>query len=521
MLDSSLYKSIENATKVSDKRKSAFERLGVKSIYDLVTYYPYRYVDMSNPVKISHAQIGQKQSLIGRINKAEVKEPKPKMRLLEVSIVDDSGIIIATWFNQPWLDRMITAGATIAIFGMVKFDYGYKRITPEHFEVFDADSGVDAYKGVIPVYRTNSDISNKWIRSIISSELDSFANLDDNLPAFVREKYRLMSKKHALRYVHFAPSSDLCEQAKRRLAFEEALKLQIYLMNNSLQNSQMRSSIASSFPKFDTMVKALPFTLTDDQNAALAEIKADMCSSDYMKRLVLGDVGCGKTVLAALALALCCDSGKQCVVMAPTVLLVFQYREKLAELLNAAGISFACLTGSTSADERKQILAGLKSGKIHCVFGTHALLSENVEFKDLGLVVIDEQHRFGVEQREKLLRKNSSCDYLMLSATPIPRSLALCIYGDMQISFLKSRPNKDLKITCQIVDNNMKFKAFDKIRNEVDAGHQAFIVCPLVGIKKTNANVDMQNLILNGQSICDYRSAIDNCKYLQTQIFPE
>jgi ATP-dependent DNA helicase RecG len=471
------------------KRLEGLRRLGISTIRDLLYAFPSRYNDFSQIVPIIRAPLGERSSVLGSVLDVKVKRPRPRLMVIEVSIVDDSSILIASWFNQPWLQKALTKGTRVILQGKVEHSFGFRRMNSPLHTVLGEGLSVG---GIMPVYRANADVTQGWVTRMVDEAFALAPAVLDPLPAPLRIRLGLMSRRVALRLIHRPPDSELLGQARHRLAFEEVLLLQLWLL---LRRRRRNAGVEPRAHRIDgPLLRALrrqfPFDLTADQEQATAEILADMARPEPMSRLLLGDVGSGKTAVAALALAAARDSGFQAAMMAPTEVLADQYAGKLGPLFDAAGISWALLTSSTKASERRNLLAGLAAGSIGVLFGTHALIEPDVTFKELSLIVIDEQHRFGVGQREALRAKGEGSDLLSMTATPIPRSLALTIYGDMETSFIRTRPRATTRITTQVIGRGERRLAYEAIREALKRGEQAYIVCPLISSPQAAADAD-------------------------------
>ncbi len=324
-----------------------------------------------------------------------------------------------------------------------------------------------------------------WLRRLVSNALEDYADVPDHLPVDVRLERGLMSYAAALHQIHFPDDSASAQAARRRLAFDELLVLQLGLARRKHSLTREHAGISHTLggTALTRLGESMPFTLTDDQQRAVDEILADMSSPRPMNRMLLGDVGTGKTLVAAHALCAAVDTSMQAAMMAPTEVLAIQYAEKLGPLLDSAGVSWALLTGSITASERRTILEAAARGDLGVLFGTHALLEQSVTIKRLSLAIVDEQHRFGVGQRLGLRAKGAAADLLVMTATPIPRSLALTLYGDLDTSYLRTRPDTaggNVSVTTRLVSRAGRDKAYDRVREEVRRGHQAYIVCALV-----------------------------------------
>ncbi len=436
-------------------------------------------MDFTNITPIAMCALGGKVNVLGKVDEISTRTVRRRMRITQAGIVDDSGVMTAVWFNQPWIANVVEEGKTVLLQGTVDFRGGFKQMkSPEYMVVEDGD-----VMGIRPVYKQTKGITSAWIARLVDKALEYLAHPIDPLPVWLRLEHGVMSRHCAIETVHAPRSLEDVEEARRRLAYEELLLLQLHW---TLQRNQDDAA----FPGFSHEVEgeklagflqSLPFEMTSGQRDALSAVLHDMGEDSKMNRMLLGDVGTGKTVVAAAAFAAVSDSATQGVMMAPTEVLARQYGKKIGQMFDRCSIRWATLTSSTPTAERGNILAGLASGQIEVLFSTHAVLEDDVRFSNLSLVVIDEQHRFGVEQRNKLRSKAIGADYLCMTATPIPRSLALTVYGNLDCSYIRQRPGGDRDIETVVMDKANRFAAFDAIRECVSQGRQAYIVCPLIG----------------------------------------
>lgn len=474
---------VVNVNGVSPARAAVLHSMGVRSVRDLVQHYPRRYLDMSQVSNIAQAKIGENVTIIGTVHECILKRPKPKVDLVEVTVIDGTSTMIATFFKQPWLAKTIRSGMKISMSGKMEFNFGFKRMTSPFYEVLD-DASAAAGK-IIPVHKASEKLPAGQIRRLVSNALSFVDGLYDPLPLHLRTKYRLMSRNAAWHAIHFPMHSDEAAQAKRRLAYEELLFLELKLMGEARKRSQ-GSAFSHAVPgKFTRALESfLPFDLTEDQKAAISDISERMQADSTMNHMLLGDVGTGKTIVAAFACALAADSGTQTLMMAPTEVLASQYARTLGPLFDEAGITWALLTGSTGDSRRRDILSMLASGHTDVLFGTHALLEDDVACNRMGLAIIDEQQRFGVDQRERLLAKQPGVDCLSMTATPIPRSLALAVFGSHTLSYLRTVPFERPPRRTTVLDYRNKGVAYDAALAACRRGEQAYVVCPLVGKKQ-------------------------------------
>ena len=507
-------------------RAKRLEKLGIRTVGDLVTWYPHRYIDLSHICSCAEAPIGETVTVMGRLEGVKQKQPRGNLHIIEAAVVDQTGAVACVWFRQPWLINKLHPGDTVSMTGKVAFNYGMKQMTSPMFEVVGKEDASPKL-AMIPVHRATEGLAPSWMRRLVANALTQLGDAPDALPAALRAKHGLCGRKAALRAIHFPASAALKDEARKRLAYEELLRLQlVMMMRRDAETAQGGFTAHVTGEHLDAFRRQLPFELTGDQSRAVEEVVADMRQSSPMNRMLLGDVGCGKTVVAGFALVLAADSSCQAAMMAPTEVLARQYGAKLGPMLDAAGVSWAVLTGSTSPQERAEILERLAAGSLSVIFGTHALIESDVIFARLSLVVIDEQHRFGVGQRAALRAKGSSPDLLVMTATPIPRTLALSLYGDLETSYIRQRPSGRQPVTTRVVSRDNRRAAYEAIRQELKQGRQAYIVCPLVGLTREQrlaAEEDGTSVAaLRGEGeVADLKAARDEAAYLAAKVFPQ
>lgn len=514
--------SVSRLRYVSGAREAALERLGIRRVRDLMLHVPHRYLDFTHVTKIAFADVGQEATVVATVDRVSRKSTRTRLKIVEVSVMDDTGVLVATFFRQPWIADQVKAGDVIALSGKVSFAYGFKQMKAPFHEVVGSGEGAGGYARVLPVHPVGEGVTASWMRRIVAAALADVGDVCDWLPAGLVARRGLMTLARALREVHFPASLAAAERARRRLAYDELLCLQLALLTRrelELAGVEPTSHVTDG-PHMEALLGALPFSLTDEQRLAADQILADMAAPHVMNRLLLGDVGTGKTAVAAVALAAVADTGTQAAVMAPTSVLARQYAEKLGPVLDAAHVGWALVTGATPADERAISEMACARGELAVVFGTTALLSEGLEFSALSLVVIDEQHRFGVDQRAALRRKGAGADLLAMTATPIPRTLALSLYGDVSLSRIRRRPRAGAGVTTKVVTPDNLDLAWGAVRDAVAAGHQAYVICPLVDDKDDGSALDDVPEALRSSS-SNLRSAVSTLDELRTRILPD
>jgi ATP-dependent DNA helicase RecG len=469
---------------IGERRAEAFGRLGVRTARDLLWHLPHRYIDASTVTPLAKARVGDEVACIGRVVAKRVMPTRSGLRVFHAVLRDASGLLECAWPGQPFLDRTIEEGQTLLVSGPVRFFHG-RQMVPREFIVLaepGADAGVAGGK-VLPVYPATENLSHKIIRGLVDRHLDTLVALStDVVPAAELRELGLLPLPEALRAVHRPGTLEDAEAGRRRLAFDELMDLQLMLARARLLAKRARSGVAFTVRDALTarLLATLPWPLTGDQQRAIGEIRGDMTSPERMHRLLMGDVGTGKTVVALWAMLLAAENDFQAALMAPTELLAEQHAATLTRLLEPLNVRPELLVGRLTAAEKAARRRQLAQGSARLVVGTHALLEETVAFKRLGLVVIDEQHRFGVEQRAALIAKGDVPDVLLLTATPIPRSLALTRYGDLDVSTLRERPPGRGRIRTAVRTASQREKVFDFVRQECSRGRQAYIVLPVI-----------------------------------------
>jgi ATP-dependent DNA helicase RecG len=470
---------------VGERRAEALERLGIRTARDLLWHLPHRYVDASAVTPLAKAELGQEVACVGQVMAKGVLPTRRGLRIFHAVLRDDSGLLECVWPGQPFLDRTIAIGQTLLVSGPVRFYHGRQMVPREYVVLADAAGDADPLTAgkVLPVYPATEGLSHKVIRSLVERHLDALIALSDEvLPATLRRGLGLPELSAALRAVHRPGSLDEAERGRRRLAFDELLDLQLMLIRARTVAKRHRSGVAFTIKRELTtrLKQSLPWELTDDQQRAIREITGDMTAPERMHRLLMGDVGTGKTVVALFAMLLALENDFQAALMAPTELLAEQHAATLEVLLAQLDLRPEVLLGRQTPAEKSAVRKRLATGQARLVVGTHALLQEGVSFQRLGLVVIDEQHRFGVEQRAALIGKGAAPDVLLLTATPIPRSLALTLYGDLDVSTLRQRPPGRGTVRTAVRSTGQRERVFEFIRSECANGRQAYVVLPVI-----------------------------------------
>lgn len=475
-----LNKNVQFIKGVGEARAKLLNRLGIYELKDLITYYPRTYEDRSIPKKIEELVDGE-EALIEVMPVTRVSEVRIRrnMTILKMNARDDTGVCQMTWFNQSYLKGMFKPGEYYKFYGKVSKKGNRVEMNSP---VYDKAEDTKNTGRIIPIYPTTFKLSQTTLRKIIENGLSEMnGKIDESLPEYLIDEYKLLDLNTAVKQIHFPDSFDDFNLARKRLVFEELLSMQLALLALKNQYSKDVKGIAfDKDAKMSDVINKLPFSLTKAQLRVLEEIDSDMEREKPMNRLLQGDVGSGKTVVALIAAYKCVKSGYQAAIMAPTAILASQHLESFTEILKDTGIRCELLISGITKKKKEDILRRLEVGEIDILIGTHALLEENVVFKKLGLVVTDEQHRFGVRQRSIITQKGDNPDVLVMTATPIPRTLALILYGDLDISIIDELPPNRKKIETYAVTKGMDQRVNNFLKQQIDQGRQAYIVCPLV-----------------------------------------
>jgi ATP-dependent DNA helicase RecG len=467
---------------VGPRRAEMLGRIGVTTAGDLLMHVPRRYEDATTVVPVARAQPGADVTVLGRVISKGVIPTRRGLRIFQAVIQDPSGLLEVGWPGQPHLDRTIMVGDLLLLSGPVRLFHG-RQLTPREFVNLGADDTGTAGGRVLAVYPATEGLPTKWLRELIATQLDDLLpHVIETLPDAVLAAAGVPRLPEALRLVHRPASVKEAERGRARLAFEELFCVQLLHRRANLLERTARDGIAFVNQKrLTTALKSrLPFALTGAQARVLREIVADMTSPRRMHRLLQGDVGSGKTIVALFAALVAVENEWQAALMAPTELLAEQHLRTFTTLLAPLGLTPALLTGRLSAAERRAVATRLASVEPLIVVGTHALVQQAASFARLGLVIVDEQHRFGVEQRKALQAKGANPDVLLMSATPIPRSLALTVYGDLDVSVLDEKPPGRIPIVTTMRPESARDRVLTFVNTQLDAGRQAYVVYPVI-----------------------------------------
>lgn len=488
MLD--LNKEVQYIKGVGPNRVALLNKIGVYTLKDLITYYPRTYEDRSKAKNLIECVDGE-ETLVEVVPISRMQEIRLKGKTMyKLQVEDETGIATATWFNQSYLKHLFKVGEKYKLFGKINNAFGKITITSP---VFDNQYQNKNTGKIIPIYPLTYSLSQNVLRKIMENAInDANGNLEETLPEYLIQEYKLDSINKATKNIHFPNDFDDFEKARKRLVFEELLSTQLALLelkNNYL--SEKKGITFDNLVKMSEIINMLPFKLTKAQLRVLEEIDNNMESQKPMNRLLQGDVGSGKTVIAMCSAYKAVKSGYQVAIMAPTAILATQHLESFTELFNKMNIKCELLISGISKKKKQELLDRLANGEIDILIGTHAIIEDNVIFKKLGLVVTDEQHRFGVKQRTKISKKGQNPDILVMSATPIPRTLGLILYGDLDISIIDELPPNRKKIDTFAVTKSKEERVINFIKHEIDKGRQAYVVCPLV---EENEEMDLKSV---------------------------
>lgn len=469
---------------IGEKTEKLFQKTGVDTVEELLQNYPSGYDQYLEPVPIIDCASQQKWSVCGIIQKNPDVKKVGNLSVITTCVRDETGILNLTWFNMPYLRGSLKRGYRYVFRGKVTEKSG--KPVMEQPEVFTPAAYEEKIHHLQPIYHLTKGLSNRTVQKAVSEAFSLLKDsLIDELPEKIRCRYQLMDYRTAVQYIHFPPTMEILIEARKRLVFDEFLHFIIGV--RQLKESQ--AAAENHFPMkkvwlTEKVMESLPYRLTGAQNRVWQELERDLSKKRLMSRLIQGDVGSGKTILAFLAIIMSAENGYQSALMAPTEVLAKQHYEGFCRLLQEQNLDQVILpvllTGSQTASQKKVIYGRIASGEAAVVIGTHALIQEKVVYKDLGLVITDEQHRFGVRQREQLANKGYPPNILVMSATPIPRTLAIILYGDLDISILDERPASRLPVKNCVVGTSYRNTAYRFMQSQVSDGRQAYVICPMV-----------------------------------------
>ena len=478
---------------VGEKTEKLFQKIGITTAEELLRYYPRTYDIYEEPVEIASAEEDKTVSIRVTIATGIYINQVRNLQVLTTTVADASGRLPVAWFNAPYLRGTLKKGSVFILRGKITRKKGRPQM--EHPEIFTPAAYEEIIHSMQPVYGLTKGLSNKMITKLVHQILDTRPLHGEYLPEEIRERYQLADANYSIRTIHFPKNMQELLTARKRLVFDEFLLfvLAIQLLKEKTEEAP------NTFPMkpvwtTEEIIEGLPYDLTGAQKNVWHEIERDLSSHKLMSRLVQGDVGSGKTVIAFLAMVLSAENGFQSALMVPTEVLANQHYEgflKLMEEQNIISCHPVLLTGSTTARQKREIYQKIATGEVNVIIGTHALIQEKVEYKNLGLVITDEQHRFGVRQREALTTRGNPPHVLVMSATPIPRTLAIILYGDLDISIIDELPAKRLPIKNCVVGTSYRPKAYSFIEKQVQMGRQAYVICPMV---EESEGLDAENV---------------------------
>lgn len=501
---------ITNLPRVGEKMAAKLQALGIATIADMLFYFPFRYDDYTRLKPLNRLRPGEVVTVVAAVRSVAQRQARGGRPYLSVTVDDGTGTMNVTFFGQTWLQRRFKVGSQVVMSGKIDIFRGELTMTNPEWEMLEREN---LHTGrIVPVYRLTQGVSARTIRRLMRQTVAEWADrIPDHMPDSVLDRTDLVDLSWALEQVHFPESTEALEYARRRLTFDELFLFQMSMLGNRREwQSVPGQPLTVDDEWLNTALGTLPYALTGAQQRALEQIRADIARDVPMNRLLQGDVGSGKTVVAALCLAIAVQNGKQAALMAPTSILAEQHARSvgnfLRQLPGGDQIVVRLLTGNTSSAERDDIYAGLSDGSIHVVIGTHALIQETVTFNDLALAIIDEQHRFGVEQRGALRGKGTNPHLLVMTATPIPRTLALTIYADLDLSVIDEMPPGRTPVDTRVLLPVERERAYSFIDAQIKRGRQAFIVYPLVEAS---------------ESLQDTGAAVDQYEHLNEAVFKQ
>ena len=468
---------------ITAKQLSNLKSLGINTIYDLIYYFPRAYDDRTNIKKIGELKFNEYVVLKATVMSAVNLTVRSGKKIVKAMVTDGTGIMEILWFGMPYIKKSLKIGEEYLFIGQTKKSAVFQLINPE-YKLFSGQQKVSENE-ILPIYSSNKNITQNSLRKLVEKFLVNFLNyFEENIPDELIKEYKIMERKSAIKNIHYPVSMKEIEEAKRRFAIEELLILELGILKNRfiIENSNSKNyEVEGKKEKVKNFLSQLTFNLTNAQKKVIKEIYDEISNGKIVNRLIQGDVGSGKTVVAMVMLIYMAENGYQGALMAPTEILANQHYLGIKERLEKIGLRVELLTSSIKGKKKNEILEGIANGDIDIVIGTHSLIEDDVIFKKLGLIVIDEQHRFGVNQRNKLREKGFLGNLLVMSATPIPRSLALSIYGDLDLSIIDELPPGRTPIKTKWIANDEDLeKMYDFIYKKVNAGNQAYFVAPLI-----------------------------------------
>lgn len=474
---------------VGPKKAELLNKLGIYRIKDLLEYYPRNYEDRTRLSNIIEFIDGEHYLFVATISDSiHIQRIRKNLTIYSTYVYDDTGECKMTWFNQKYINTKLHKGDKYLFYGKAIKNYGV--VSMESAQIYNLND-IDKIQGIYPIYPLTSGITQNYLFSLESLAYEKKPPVPEFFSDSFRKKYNLCEINYAMQNVHFPKSFKAVTEARNRLIFDELFLLQLALM--SVKNSSLGVKKAKKFKEVDitNFLDLLPFKLTNAQNRVIEEIKKDMLGDRVMNRLVQGDVGSGKTMVAAISMYIAVKNGYQAALMAPTTILANQHFDELSVYFNKLGISVEIITSSTTKKNKRIICEKLKNHEIDIIIGTHSLIEDDIEFDNLGIVITDEQHRFGVKQRLKLTNKGENVETLVMTATPIPRTLAIMLYGDLDLSVIDEMPPGRKPVKTYAVDERYEERIVSFVKKNIDEGRQAYVVCPLV---EENEDLDLKSV---------------------------
>ncbi len=490
VIGSELATSIQYFKGVGPKRVALLKRLGIETVEDLVTYYPRTYENRGEVKKIYDLAINDTGMVRAQVIKVNSYQPNRSLHILKAILKDETGFLSAVWYNQKYLADRLKPGQELFVYGSLQYKYNQPELLVSDYEFVEKGEEVPR-SAILPVYRTTESLNQKYLRSLVAAILEKYGNkIPELLPEELLVKRGLQDRKDAIFTMHGPKNMEEQETARKRLAYDELLLLQLVILGSRQPENAMGIKRKTEPKILQDFLAQLPFGLTNAQSRIIDRIFEDMDVAKPMMRLVQGDVGSGKTIVAAAALYKNFISGYQGALMVPTEILAQQHYHSLVPLWEKLGVRCALFTGFLTGKEREKLLLAIKTGEIDVVIGTHTLIQNKIKFANLGLAITDEQHRFGVMQRSELSDKGKNPDILIMTATPIPRTLALTLYGELNVSVIDQMPPGRQPVKTYAVGYDMEERISKFLRKEIDAGGQVYIVCPLV---EESEKLDLQS----------------------------
>ena len=511
--------SLRTLKGVGEKTEKLFQKVGIYDTDDLLHYYPRNYDEYETPVDIAELKEETVQAVSAAVCSGVYVNSVRGRQIISVNIADQSGKFPVVWFNLPYLKKTLRKGSWFVFRGRIVRKQG--KLEMEHPEIFTPSAYEEILHNLQPIYGLTAGLSNKTVVKMVTQLLETLPMQSEYLPEELKERYRLADINYALKTIHFPKNKEELLVSRKRLVFDEFLLFIISVR----RMKEKAEETPNCFPVKETwlteeVIERLPYSLTNAQLNAWHEIERDLAGRTMMSRLVQGDVGSGKTILAFLAMFLVADNGYQAALMAPTEVLARQHYEGFLKLMEEQGLSFptVLLTGSDTAKEKRIAYERIASGEAAIIIGTHALIQEKVEYANLALVITDEQHRFGVKQREALTTRGNPPNVLVMSATPIPRTLAIILYGDLDISVIDELPAKRLPIKNCVVNTSYRPKAYSFIEKQVRQGRQAYVICPMV---EESEGMDAENVLDYTQKLKENLPSDIQIEYLHGKMKPK